>query len=121
MNIVFCEYLDDFMVYYINDISIFSKNMIDNEHHVHFVLEKLWEVSLYAKLEKCGFHQFEVEFLGYIIYGNGICMDFRKVQTIVDWATLAFVHDVQCFKLDSLTFPNVSLCTIPQLWSFLLV
>jgi hypothetical protein len=41
INVVFCEYLDDFMVYYINDILIFSKNMVDNEHHVCFVLEKL--------------------------------------------------------------------------------
>jgi len=41
MNDVFYEYLDDFVVYYINDIVIFSKNMEDHEHHVHLVLEKL--------------------------------------------------------------------------------
>ncbi len=41
MNNVFHEYLDDFMVYYINDIFIFSKNMEDNECHVCLVLEKL--------------------------------------------------------------------------------
>jgi len=48
-------------------------------------------------------------------------MEHYKVQTIVDWATSTLVHDVQCFKLDSLTFPNVSLCTIPQLWPFLFI
>jgi hypothetical protein len=41
MNDVFREYLDDFVVYYINDILIFSKNMEDHERHVHLVLEKL--------------------------------------------------------------------------------
>jgi hypothetical protein len=44
MNNVFCEYLDNFMVYSIDDIFIFSKNMEDHECHVCMVLEKLWEV-----------------------------------------------------------------------------
>ncbi len=97
MNDVFCEYLDDFVVCYIDDILIFSKNMADHEHRVRLILEKLWKVDFYVKLEKCGFHQFEVEFLGYIISRDGFHMDLHKVQTIVDWATLNFVHDVQCF------------------------
>jgi hypothetical protein len=91
MNDVFREYLDDFVIYYINDILIFSKNMEDHERCVHLVLEKLWEVRLYAKLEKYEFHQFEVEFLGYVISKDDICMDPHKVQTIVDWATLVYV------------------------------
>jgi hypothetical protein len=41
MNDVYCEYLDDFVVYYINDILIFSKNMANHEHHVPLILEKL--------------------------------------------------------------------------------
>jgi hypothetical protein len=48
-------------------------------------------------LEKCGFHQFEVEFLGYIIFGDNIRMDPCTVQTIVDWATPISIQDVQCF------------------------
>jgi hypothetical protein len=63
MNDVFREYLDDFMVYYINNIFIFSKNMEDHECHIHLVLEMLWEVGLYTKLENCKFHQSEVEFM----------------------------------------------------------
>jgi hypothetical protein len=43
------------------------------------VLEKLREARLYAKLEKCELHQFEMTFLGYIIFGDDICMDPRKV------------------------------------------
>jgi hypothetical protein len=79
MSDVFHEYLNDFVVYYIDDIFIFSKNMTGHEHHVRLVLKKLSQVGIYAKLEKCGFHQFEVEFLGYIIFGNGIPIDPRKV------------------------------------------
>jgi hypothetical protein len=80
-----------------NDIFIFSENMVGHECHVHIVLEKPREVGLYVKLEKCKFHQFEVEFLGYIISIDGIGMDLHKVQTIMDRATLASIRDVQCF------------------------
>jgi hypothetical protein len=107
MNDVFRGYLDDFVVCYINDIFIFSNNMADHKHHVHFMLEKLWEIGLYAKLEKWEFHQFKVEFLGYIVFGDDICMDLHKVQTIIDWTTptsirsvrlfLRFNHFYQCF------------------------
>jgi hypothetical protein len=45
---------------------------------------KFQEVGLYAKLEKCEFHQSKVEFLGYVIFGDGIRMDPHKVQTIID-------------------------------------
>ncbi len=75
MNDVFCEYLDDFVVCYIDDIFIFSKNMADHEHHVRLVLEKLQEVGHNAKLEKCEFHQSKMGFLGYIISRGDICMD----------------------------------------------
>jgi hypothetical protein len=46
MNDIFLEYLDDFMVCYIDDIFIFSNNMEDHEHHVYFVLDKLKEIKL---------------------------------------------------------------------------
>ncbi len=62
MNNFFCKWLDDFVVCYIDDIFIFSKNMEDHECHVCLVLEKFWEVKLYTKLEKCEFHSFEVKF-----------------------------------------------------------
>jgi len=75
MNNVFREYLDNFVVCYIDDIFIFSNNMKDEECHVCLVLEKLWEVGFNIKLEKCKFHQSEVEFLGYGISRDDICMD----------------------------------------------
>jgi hypothetical protein len=71
--------------------------MVDHERHVLLVLEKLQKVGFYAKLEKCGFYQSKVEFLGYIISRDGVHMDPCKVQTIVDWATPASIQDVQCF------------------------
>jgi hypothetical protein len=97
MNDVFNEYLGNFVVCYINDILNFSKNTEDLECHICLVLEKLREVEIYVKLKKCEFHQSEVEFLGFIIFGYNIHMDLCKFQTIVEWVTPTSIQDVQCF------------------------
>jgi hypothetical protein len=85
MNDIFRNYLDHFVIIYLDDILIYSKNKEEHEHHVHLVLEKLQERGLYAKQEKCLFYQSMVEFLDYIVSGDGISMDEKKLQTIVDW------------------------------------
>ncbi len=53
----------------------FPKNLVEREQHVQLVLDKLKEVELYAKLDKCEFHQTKVEIFSYIIFGNDIYMD----------------------------------------------
>jgi hypothetical protein len=104
MNNVFHEYLDDFVVYYIDDIFIFSKNIKDYERHVLLVLEKLWEVGFYTKLEKCEFHQYEMEFLSYVIFGNGIRIDPCKAQTIIDWATSTSIRTKMFLEINDYNF-----------------
>jgi hypothetical protein len=89
--------LDHFVVFYLDDILIYSKIDEEHEHHVRLVFEKLQEPGFYAKQEKCLFHQSMVEFLGYIVLGNGISMDGKKIQTIIDWIAPSSVQDVQCF------------------------
>ncbi len=102
MNDVFQEFLDDFVVCYFNDILVFSKNEEEHINHVRLVLEKLRTVGLYAKLEKCVFHQPQVKFLGYIISGEGLSMDPKKIQTVTKWKKPSTVRNVQCF----LSFAN---------------
>ena len=97
MNDIFREFLDDFVVCYLDDILIYSKNEEDHKQHVRLVLEKLRNAGLYAKLEKCVFHQPQVEFLGYIISGEGLSMDPKKIQTVIEWKKPATIRDVQCF------------------------
>ena len=97
MNDVFREFLDDFVICYLDDILIFSKNEEDHEKYVWLVLEKLRNAGLYAKLEKCVFHQSQVEFLGFIISGEGLFMDPKKIQTVFEWKRPTTVRDVQCF------------------------
>ena len=97
MNDIFREYLDDFVVIYLDDILIFSKNEEEHEKHVQLVLKKLRERGLYAKLEKCLFHQTEMEFLGFVATTEGLKMDSKKVEAIVSWKVPKTVRDVQCF------------------------
>jgi hypothetical protein len=67
MNKVFMEYLDKFVVVFIDDILIFSKNEEEQDEQLHLVLQKLRENQLCAKLSKCEFWLKEVSFLGHII------------------------------------------------------
>ena len=55
MNKVFMEYFDKFVVIYIDDILVFSKNEEEHEEHLRLVLQKLRENQLYAKFSKCEF------------------------------------------------------------------
>jgi hypothetical protein len=72
MNKVFIKYLDKFVVVFIEDILIFSKNEKEHDKHLRLVLQKLKENQLYAKLNKCEFWFEEVSFLGHIISEGGI-------------------------------------------------
>jgi hypothetical protein len=88
MNKVFMEYLDMFVVVFINDILIFSKNEEEHDKHLHLVLQKLRENQLYAKLNKCEVWLKEVSFLGHIISDGGISIDPSKVKDVFSWNTL---------------------------------
>ncbi len=71
--------------------SSFSQKTWHTMNAMYVLFWNFFEKLVYVKLEKCGFHQFEVEFLGYIISRNGFHMNLHKVQTIMDWAILTFV------------------------------
>jgi hypothetical protein len=97
MNKVFMEYLDKFMVVFIDDILIFSKNEEEHDEHLCLVLQKLRENQLYAKLNKCEFWLKEVSFLGHIISEGGISVDPSKVKYVLSWNTSQNVLDIRNF------------------------
>jgi hypothetical protein len=82
MNDIFREFLDDFVVCYLDDILILSKNEKDHEKHVQMVLQKLREVGFYANLDKCSFHQPQVELLGYIIFEEGLSIAQKRFKPL---------------------------------------
>ena len=108
MNDIFREYLDHFVVIYLDDILVFSSNIKDNTQHVRLVLTKLWEHGLSDKSEKCEFDRTSIEFLGYFISTQGITMDTWKIKTIQEWFVPTRVRDVQSF----LGFANFYQCFI---------
>jgi hypothetical protein len=98
MNKVFMEYLDKFVVVFIDDILIYSKNDSEHEEHLRMVLQKLRDNQLYAKFTKCDFWLDEVHFLGHIISKGGIAVDLAKVTAIMDWKTPSTVLEIRSFS-----------------------
>ncbi len=97
MNKVFREFLHRFVIVYIDDILIYSRNLAEHRHHVLQVLLQLRKHQLYLKQEKCEFHRTTIQFLGYVINPEGIQMDQGKVQVINSWPQPQSVKELQRF------------------------
>jgi RNase H-like domain found in reverse transcriptase/Reverse transcriptase (RNA-dependent DNA polymerase)/Integrase zinc binding domain/Chromo (CHRromatin Organisation MOdifier) domain len=97
INDLLREYLDVFVVAYLDDILVYSKTETEHTEHVRKVLGKLQYANLLLKPEKCEFHKTELEFLGYIIGQNGIRMSPKKIQAVRDWPIPGSVKAVQAF------------------------
>ena len=86
MNDIFWEEIaEGWVVIYMDDILVFSKDKKDHKKHVRWILQKLREHKLSLKLEKCWFSKQEIEFLGLIISEDSIMMDKGKVKAIRNW------------------------------------
>jgi hypothetical protein len=85
MNKVFMEFLDKFVVLFIDDILVFSKTEEEHEKHLRLVLEKLRSNKLYAKFSKCEFWLTKVAFLGHVISAGGVSVDLGKVKDVLNW------------------------------------
>ena len=97
VNDVLRDYLDQFIVVYLDDILIFSDTQEDHDNHVRLVLQKLQDAQLSLKIEKCEFDVTTVNFLGFIVSTDGISMDQEKIKSIKDWTPCRSVHDIQVF------------------------
>jgi hypothetical protein len=83
MNGVFREYLDTFVIVFLDDILIYSKLEEEYEKYLRLVLQVLREHKLYAKLSKCIFYQRKIHYLGNIILPYGITIDPKKIEAII--------------------------------------
>jgi len=97
MNSIFSDILDQYVVVYLDDILIFSKNPEEHQKHVLDVLERLKKHGLYVKPEKCEFSVKSTEFLGFIISPSGISMSQSKVDAILKWPAPKNVKQIQSF------------------------
>nr|GFB91944.1 putative reverse transcriptase domain-containing protein [Tanacetum cinerariifolium] len=87
MNQVCKPYLDKFMIVFIDDIPIYSKDKKEHKEHLKAILELLKKEELYAKFSKCEFWIPKVQFLGHVINSQGIHVDSAKIESIKDWVS----------------------------------
>ena len=97
MNMVFRPYLDHFVVVFIDDILVYSRDGHEHGQHLKIVLQTLREKKLYAKLGKCDFWLKEVSFLGHIVSTKGIRVDPAKIEAVVNWKPPRSVTKVRSF------------------------
>jgi len=97
MNRVFKPYLDMFVIVFIDDILIYSRNEEDHASHLRTVLQTLKDKELYAKFSKCEFWLKSVAFLGHIVSGDGIKVDTRKIEAVQNWPRPTSPTDIRSF------------------------
>ncbi|WVZ80900.1 hypothetical protein U9M48_028337 [Paspalum notatum var. saurae] len=85
INSVFMDYLDKFVVVFIDDILIYSKTESEHEEHLRLDLQRLREHKLYTRFSKCEFWIDKVRFLGHVVSKGGIAVDPSKISTVINW------------------------------------
>ena len=85
MNRVFHPYFDQFVIVFIDNILVYSRNVEEHVFHLRIVLQTLRDCQLYVRFFKCEFWLNEIVFLEHDIFGNGIFVDPRKFEAIVNW------------------------------------
>ena len=85
MNSVMGEYINNFILVYLDDILVFSTTEHEHENHLRLVFRKLKEHKLQTKLEKCEFSKPHIKYLGRIVGSGEIHVDKDKVAAVANW------------------------------------
>ncbi|MBW0529643.1 hypothetical protein O181_069358 [Austropuccinia psidii MF-1] len=108
MNDIFADFLDIFVVVYLDNIMVFSSSEKEYVKHVASFLQRLRDNNLFSKASKCVFHVSSVEYLGYAVSSDGLKMDSSKFWQILNWPQPRNIKDLQSF----LGFANLYHCFI---------
>ena len=97
MNRVFKEFLDRFVIVFIDDILVYSKSAKEHEEHLRLILQTLRDHQLFAKFKKCEFWLNQVVFLGHVISKDGVAVDPSKVEAVENWKPPTNASEVRSF------------------------
>ena len=85
MNSIFHDCLDEFLVVYMDDLLIFSKDKEGHYKHLEIVMSRLKENELYVSPKKCEFFEENIDFLGLLIGKDGLRVNPEKVEVLKTW------------------------------------
>nr|GEW67797.1 hypothetical protein [Tanacetum cinerariifolium] len=112
-------YLDKFVIVFIDDILIYSKNKEEHGEHLKTILNLLRSEKLYAKFTKCDFWLNSVQFLGHVIDSNGVHVEPAKIEAIKIWTAPTEVRQflglVGNDKEEAFQMLKLKLCSAPIL------
>ncbi|WMV21146.1 hypothetical protein MTR67_014531 [Solanum verrucosum] len=94
---VFKSFLDSFVIFFIDDILVYSKSEEEHVDHLRIVLGVLGKQRLYAKFSKCEFWLTSVAFLGHVVSKEGVMVDHQKIEVVKNWVRPSSVTEVRSF------------------------
>ena len=97
MNWVLRPFLNRFMIVFIDDILVYSRNEEEHTLHLRLILQTLREHQLYAKFSKCKFWLDHMAFLGHVISKDGIQVRPKKIEAIIEWPRPTTITEVRSF------------------------
>ncbi|TYK22470.1 retrotransposon protein, putative, Ty3-gypsy subclass [Cucumis melo var. makuwa] len=97
MNKIIHQYLDQFVIVFINDILVYSNEREVHEEHMRIVLRTLRDRQLYAKFSKCELWLEQVVFFGHLVSAKGVSVDLQKVEAFVNWERPTSAIEVRSF------------------------
>ncbi|GJQ89785.1 putative reverse transcriptase domain-containing protein [Tanacetum coccineum] len=114
MNRVCKLYLDKFVIVFIDDNLVYSKDEEEHPKHLKIILELLKKERLYAKFSKCDFWLDSVQFIGHVIDRNGVHVDPTKIKAIKNWAALTTPTEVRQFLGLASYYRSAPILALPE-------
>src|SRR6266567_9585712 len=97
INYILGEYLNDFIMVYLNNIIIYFNSKEEYKEYIKWVLRRLYKENIPVIIKKCKFYTKRIDFIGFIIELGQISIDLKKVQAIIDWQSLESVISLKSF------------------------